>query len=65
MTLDEYLRDNPITAAALAARIGTSPASVTRIRQGRQNITLEMASRIVSATGGKVTLEDLATTKAA
>lgn len=65
MTLDEYLRDHPITATAFADRIGKSAASVTRIRRGEQNISLELASRIVSATGGKVTLEDLAMTKAA
>lgn len=65
MTLDAYLKAHPVTASDFAERIGVSPASVTRIRRGVQNITLELASRIVAATGGKVTLEDLATARAA
>lgn len=65
MTLDEYLRTHPVTAGAFAERIGMSAASVTRIRKGDQNITLDLATKIVAATGGKVTLEDLATAKAA
>lgn len=60
MTLDEYLRTHPVTAAAFAGRIKVSPASVTRIRKGGQNIPLALAREIVTATGGKVTLEDLA-----
>jgi DNA-binding transcriptional regulator YdaS (Cro superfamily) len=65
MTLDEYLRSHPVTAASFAAKIGKSAASVTRIRKGDQNITLALAQKIVSATGGKVTLEDLAVPQAA
>jgi DNA-binding transcriptional regulator YdaS (Cro superfamily) len=60
MTLDEYLKSTPVTAASFADRIGVSAASVTRIRKGGQNIPLSLAQKIVSATGGKVTLEDLA-----
>jgi len=65
MTLDEYLRGSPVTAAAFADRIGKSSASVTRIRRGEQKLSLELAQRIVAATGGKVTLEDLAMAQAA
>lgn len=65
MTLDEYLASHPITAAAFADRIGKSPASVTRIRKRQQKLSLELAQRIVAATGGKVTLEDLAMAEAA
>jgi transcriptional regulator with XRE-family HTH domain len=61
MTLDAYLRTHAVTGSEMAARLGISAASVTRIRKGGQNITLQMAQRIVTATGGKVTLEDLAT----
>lgn len=32
---------------------------MTRIRRGEQNISLDLATKIVAATGGKVTLEDL------
>lgn len=65
MTLDEYLRDHPVTAVAFAERIGKSPASVTRIRKGEQRLSLDLAAKIVAATGGKVTLEDLAIAQAA
>lgn len=65
MTLDEYLASHPVTASAFAERIGRSAASITRIRQGKQALSLELAARIVAATGGKVTLEDLATQEAA
>lgn len=65
MTLDEYLRTHSVTASTLADRIGKSSASLTRIRKGQQALSLELAARIVAATGGKVTLEDLATQEAA
>lgn len=65
MTLDEYLDSHPGTAVAFAEKIGKSPASVTRIRKGTQRLSLDLALRIVTATGGKVTLEDLAIAQAA
>lgn len=65
MTLDAYLKTQAVKASDFAARIGVSAASVTRIRRGDQNIPLSLANRIVTATGGKVTLEDLATSQAA
>lgn len=65
MTLNQYIDSHSMTGADFAKRIGVSAASVTRIRQGRQNITLELAQRIVAATGGKVTLEALAAKSAA
>ena len=60
MTLDAYLRDTADTAEALASRVGTTGASISRIRRGEQNITLDLAKRIVAETGGSVTLDDLA-----
>lgn len=65
MTLDEYLSSTPDTAAALAARCGISPASISRIRKGGQNISLSLARTLVEQTGGKVTLDDLAARLAA
>jgi len=62
MTLDDFLRKSPDTAAAFAARVGLSPASMTRVRKGKQNISLAQAQTIVEATGGKVSLKDLAAT---
>ena len=60
MDLDRYLSTHDVTAAAFAEMIGVSAASVTRIRQGQQNIPLTLASKIVEASAGKVTLEALA-----
>jgi DNA-binding transcriptional regulator YdaS (Cro superfamily) len=60
MTLNDYLSNSPETAAAFAARVGLSPASMARVRKGAQNISLAQAQTIVDATGGKVTLKDLA-----
>lgn len=65
MTLDEYIKLPGVTGAALAERIGISAASLTRIRQGRQGLSLDLARRIVSATGGKVSLEELPSKEAA
>lgn len=65
MDLDTYLRTSGLTGSAFADRLGISAASVTRIRKGAQNISLELAQRIVLATGGKVSLEALATTERA
>lgn len=59
MTLDTYFGTADTTPTALAASIGVSDASMSRIRKGAQNISLDLANRIVLATGGKVTLEDL------
>lgn len=59
MTLDQYMTDNAITGVALAATLEISEASLTRIRKGEQNITRDLIRRIVEATGGAVTAEDL------
>lgn len=65
MTLDAYLEAKHDTATELASRLGISGASVSRIRNGTQRLSLSLAARIVVATGGKVTLEDLALQEAA
>ena len=59
MDLDTYLRTSGITGAEFAQRVGLSAASITRIRKREQNISMELATRIVAATGGKVALEGL------
>lgn len=65
MTLDAFLSRKTMTAAALAEAVGVSAASITRIRRGGQNISLDLAKRIVTATAGMVTLDDLAMERAA
>lgn len=65
MTLDAFLAKKTMTAAALAETVGVSAASITRIRRGDQNISLDLARRIEVATAGMVTLNDLAMERAA
>lgn len=65
MTLDQYLSLPGKTAAQLASDAETTGATITRARKGEQNLTLDLARRIVSATDGMVTLDDLATPRAA
>lgn len=60
MTMDQYLKLGTDTAAGLAARCGISAVSISRIRRGRQNISLSLARKIESETQGKVTIADLA-----
>lgn len=59
MTLDAYLSLDGNTAAALAERAGTTGASINRILYGDQKPSTDMIKRIVEATGGAVTADDL------
>ncbi|MCB1352085.1 MAG: helix-turn-helix transcriptional regulator [Rhodobacteraceae bacterium] len=59
MTLTEYLRQNGITQAAFAQRIGMSQTGLSKICNGRCSISLERAVQIHHATGGAVTYEAL------
>lgn len=62
MTLDQYLKlsDSP-NAAQLGAMCDPpiSEATISRIRQGNQNMTADMMRRIIAASGGMVTAEGL------
>ena len=64
MTLDQYLRTSTDTAETLASRLGISAASVSRIRNGRQNISLALARRLSNETQGMVGLADIETVEA-
>lgn len=59
MTLDEYLRQPGVTAAEFAQKVDLTEASISRIRKGGQNIRRDVIRRIVSATGGAVTADEL------
>jgi putative transcriptional regulator len=63
MTLDDYLRENKITETAFAAVIGINQSSVHRLRKGTIRPDIETLARIVSATGGAVTLSDFIDTE--
>jgi plasmid maintenance system antidote protein VapI len=60
MTLDEYLKSGTDSAKSLANRVGTTEATISRIRKGEQNFTLDLARRIEVETGGSVSLVELA-----
>jgi transcriptional regulator with XRE-family HTH domain len=59
MTLDAYLSIDGNTASKLAEAAGTSGASITRILYGDQTPSADMIKKIVHATQGLVTADDL------
>ena len=61
MTLDQYLTSEGVSAADFGARCkpSISDASISRIRRGGQNISLEVMRRIILASHGKVTADGL------
>lgn len=59
MTLDAYLRDNSISGADFAQRLGISEASLSRIRRGEQNISRDLMQRIITASAGEVSANTL------
>lgn len=62
MTLDQYLSSpGAPTAAEFGARCEPpiSEASISRIRQRRQNLSRDVMLRIIAASDGKVTAEGL------
>lgn len=59
-TLAQYLTRRGETATEFAARAGVSRGLVCNAQQGRPVASAEHAQRIVAATEGEVTLEDLA-----
>lgn len=66
MTLDQYFRQSDDdTPDKLADRTGISAASLSRARNGKQNLSLDAISAIVRETKGKVTADDLRETREA
>jgi len=62
MRLDEYLKDNGIKKGHFQRSAGLDPTIIWRVAQGK-GITLVNAKKIVDASNGKVTYEDLLPTK--
>jgi transcriptional regulator with XRE-family HTH domain len=65
MTLRDYINKERGRLLAIARGAGISAASVSRIADGKQNPSLDVLIRISRATGGKVTLAELAHARAA
>ncbi len=60
MLLELYRKDNNLTYARLAKKVGLSPNMTWRICQGKApHITLQHASMITEGTGLAVTMSDL------
>ena len=59
MTLAEYLSQTGTPMKAVAEAAGTSPGYIHDIANGRRTPGLQMALRIVAATGGQVSVESL------
>jgi DNA-binding transcriptional regulator YdaS (Cro superfamily) len=60
MNLHDYFgRDGALTAAALARRVGVSPALIYQWRTGRRPVPVKHCALIEQATCGVVTRRDL------
>jgi len=60
MRLNTYLEDNSLTAAEFATRVGDVTGEAVRLwAAGRRMPEAAIAQRIVDATGGAVTVQDL------
>jgi transcriptional regulator with XRE-family HTH domain len=59
MTLNEYLALPGKTAAQLASDAGTTGATITRLLYGEAQPSSEMIRKIVEATSGQITADDL------
>lgn len=60
MTLSDFLSAKGLKPAAFARTVGLSASTVTRILDGSRRPTLDVALKIVRATDGKVSCEELA-----
>jgi phosphopantothenoylcysteine decarboxylase/phosphopantothenate--cysteine ligase len=58
MKLSLWLKKSSVPARDLAARVNTTEATISRLRNGRAQPSMELAQRIADATGGAVTPND-------
>lgn len=56
--LDAYLKDNGISNAAFAKKVGASEATISRLRSGKQTPSFPLVARIAAETDGSVTPND-------
>lgn len=59
MQLDTFLKRRRMTDSAFAAQIGCNRSQISRIRRGLAWVSAPLAWRILEASGGKVTPNDL------
>jgi len=59
LKLKQYLEKSGVTAAHIARRVGVSRSYLGRLLRGLHTPRLDVAQKIVEATGGAVTFSDL------
>lgn len=58
--LQRYLEEHELSHVAIAARSGVARSTITKVLSGsRKRFSPEAARKLVKATGGAVTLEEL------
>jgi transcriptional regulator with XRE-family HTH domain len=57
--LTKYRLKKGLSAEQLAKLAGTTRQTIHRIENGGQNLSLDLLRRVVAATGGKVTANDI------
>ena len=58
MTLSDWLKSSDMRACDLAKAVGTTEATISRLKNGRSQPSFDLARRIAEATGGAVTAND-------
>ena len=59
MKLQDWMDLRKVGDEQLAARVNVSRASISRVRRGKMNPSMELARRIYAETGGQVEPNDL------
>ena len=59
--LRAFRRAAKLSLSELAAKVGSTKASLSRIEQGHQRPSLNLVGRLKEATGGAVTADDFLT----
>lgn len=57
--LDQYLAETGESATSFAGRVGCDVSTIVRIRQRKYSPNVELAKKIIDATGGRLSFEDL------
>lgn len=57
MALENQRRVAGMTYAAIAKKIGTSPAYITKVFRGDANLTIESMVKLARSTGGRINIQ--------
>lgn len=57
VALEKQRKRSGMTLAALAKKIGTSAAYITKVFRGDSNLTIESMVKLARATGGRLTIQ--------